>query len=280
MRFVGIICSLTFMLTHPPLAAAHRQVDSRPALTRREAQQVWELGVAAKGGRERLRSVRSMLVSVKTRHYLNVELHAFPDKFWRLSSLPEPLGRSALMYNLELGFGYTADGERPGGGAVKLHESSLGGGRVVLEDAQLFYLMETRWAKPTPVSVSSGEVNGRRADVVRTILGDRTVDFYLDRKTRLPLKVALISKTDGKVYWYKTFSEYADVGGIQMPLVVRPDGGGKLPTSFQFNVEYDERIFERPPSALAAPDAWRTEPLPGPSRITYRYLSPSMPRLS
>jgi hypothetical protein len=83
------------------------------------------------------------------------------------------------------------------------------------------------------------------------------VDFYLDRKTRLPLKVALISKTDGKVYWHKTFSEYADVGGIQMPVVVHLGGGGKLPTSFQFNVEYDQRIFERPPSALAPADAWR-----------------------
>ena len=166
------------------------------------------------------------------------------------------------MYNLELGLGYTADGARPGGGAVRLHESSLGGGAVVLEEAQLFYLLETRWVKPTPVSVSKGEVRGRRADVVRTILGDRTVDFYLDRETRLPLRVALISRLDGKVYQYKTFSEYADVGGIQVPLVVRLDGGGKLPTSFQFNVEYDRRIFEEPPSALAASDAWRAKLLP------------------
>lgn len=259
MRTFSIICSLIFVLNQTTFGAA-QQSASPPSKTRQEAERLWELAVAAKGGRERLHSVRSVLVSVITRRYLNVELSVFPDKFWRLSNAPEPLGRSALMFNLERGFGFTADGNAPGGAATRLHESNLGGGVVVLEDTQLYYLLETRWLKPTILGVAGGEVGGRRADVVRVTAGGRTVDYYLDRKTHLPLKVALISKLDGEVYFYKTFSDYAPVDGIQMPLVVRIDGDGKLPVSYQLNVDYDRHLFERPPSALAAADAWKAKP--------------------
>ena len=163
------------------------------------------------------------------------------------------------MYNLERGFGFSADGNSPGGAATRLHQSNLGGGRVVLEETQLYYLLETRWLKPTLLGVTSGEVGGRRADVVRVTVGGRVVDYYLDKKTHLPLKVALISKLDGGVYFYKTFSDYAPVDGIQMPSVMRVDGDGKLPLSYQFNVDYDRQLFERPPSALAAADAWKAK---------------------
>jgi hypothetical protein len=163
------------------------------------------------------------------------------------------------MYNLERGFAYTADGNNPGGVGNRMHESNLGGGRVWLDEGVLFYLLETRTVKPNVISLSDGEVKGRRADVIRTTLNNLTTDFYLHRETHLPLKVALISKRDGKVYWYKSFSDYVTIDGIQMPRVVNMDGDGKLPLDFQFNVEYDEQLFERPPSALAAPDVWQAK---------------------
>jgi hypothetical protein len=34
-------------------------------------------------------------------------------------------------------------------------------------------------------------------------------------------------------------------------------GDADIPTSIQLDVEYDERIFERPPSIEAGPEAWR-----------------------
>jgi hypothetical protein len=93
--------------------------------------------------------------------------------------------------------------------------------------------------------------------VVRTRFEGRTVDFYLDRGTRLPLKVALVDESNGKEYMYQTLSDYATIDGIELPLKVDTRGSGNLPNSYQLNVEYDEQLFEHPPSALSRPDAWR-----------------------
>ncbi|HEV2802563.1 MAG TPA: hypothetical protein VGW12_18975 [Pyrinomonadaceae bacterium] len=259
MKVFSLICSLFFILNQNIPSAAARSI-APPSQTRQEAERLWELAIDAKGGRGRLHSVGNILVAIQTRHYQNIELSVFPDKFWRLSNSPEPLGRSALMFNLERGFGFTADENRPGGGAVRLHQSNLGGGAVVLEEAQIFYLLETRWLKPSVVGVSEERVGGRRVDVVRVMAGDRPVDYYLDRKTHLPLKVALISKQSGAVYFYRTFSDYAPVDGIQMPRTVNVDGDGRLPISFRFNVDYDQQLFERPPSAAESADAWKAKP--------------------
>jgi len=251
---LGLV-SIYAMNAAKPQSSAHTQAPR--ADTQAEAQRLWELAIAAKGGRERLYAVRNMIISTNGSKYHSVELHVFPNKFWRWTGEPEPFGQSANMYNLEQRVAYTSDSGRPGAAAVKLHESNLGGGHIELVDAQLLYLMETRWVKPTLVGVSSGEVDGHRADVVRTRFEGRTVDFYLDRGTHLPLKVALVDESNGKEYMYETLSDYATIDGIKLPLKVDTRGSGNLPNTYQLNVEYDEQLFERPPSALSGPDAWR-----------------------
>ena len=63
--------------------------------TQAEAQRLWELAIAAKGGRERLYSERNILISTTRSNYQTVELRVFPDKFWRWTGQPEQFGRSA-----------------------------------------------------------------------------------------------------------------------------------------------------------------------------------------
>lgn len=256
-KFFILSCTLFFLLGLVSIYAMNAENSEPREGTQSEAQRLWELAIAAKGGRERLHSVRNMLISTDGAKYRSVELHVFTNKFWRWTDEPEPFGQSAKMYNLERGFAYTSDSDGPEAAAIKLHESNLGGGRITLVDAQLFYLMETQWVKPTIIGVSKGEVGGRRTNVVRTRFEDRTIDFYLDRETHLPLKVALVDETNGKVYLSKTFSDYTTIDGIKLPLKVDTRGKGNLSNSYQLNVEYDEQLFERPPSALAGPDPWR-----------------------
>ncbi|MEK6283101.1 MAG: hypothetical protein AABN95_22315 [Acidobacteriota bacterium] len=125
-------------------------------------------------------------------------------------------------------------------------------------DLQLNYLMETRWVRPTPLSVQKGKVGGRDVDIVQTTVheypkGPDRVAFALDRKTHLPLQVIYYAVVRGEEYsGGLRLSDYAEVNGIQMPGKV-----GRLKTSYQINVEYDESVFEQPPSFSAGIEAWK-----------------------
>ena len=55
---------------------------------------------------------------------------------------------------------------------------------------------------------------------------------------------------------YFEAKDYVDVGGLMMPSKVSY-GGGFSPYSYVVNPEYDARLFERPPTVEAGPDAWR-----------------------
>jgi hypothetical protein len=122
----------------------------------------------------------------------------------------------------------------------------------------LYYLLETQWVKPVPIGVTSGGRVGRRTvDIVQTLVDGKRVDFYLDRESHLPLKVAFVNERDGRSYYWIMFSDYAPVKGIQMPQRTNGMGDADIPTSIQLDVGYDESIFERPPSIEAGAEAWR-----------------------
>lgn len=157
------------------------------------------------------------------------------------------------MHNLEKDLSYLSyphDPESP----RRLGKSGLGS--VPLRDAQLYFLLETQWVKPTLVGVTGGKVGRRKADVVQALVDGARVDFHLGRETHLPLRVSF-PWPDPRGTYYVDFSDYAPVDGIQMPRRVSYVGGGSLPTRFQLNVAYDEAVFERPPSIESGPEAWR-----------------------
>jgi hypothetical protein len=95
-------------------------------------------------------------------------------------------------------------------------------------------------------------------DMVRTVVkgyprGEERVSFALDRKSHLPRQVIYHTVVFGKEYTGGVpLSDYSDVNGIQMPGKV----DGKR-WAFQLNVDYNEQIFEQPPSREAGIEAWK-----------------------
>src|SRR5882672_1998538 len=170
------------------------------------ATKLWEEAIAAKGGRERLSAVNNLQISIREKvlyksgrvPYIEEDLYVFPNKFWEWNDQRETIfGFSLRMYdqdrNIHLWYS-----DRGKGGSVGIPKDYVGGrsGLITLYDAQLRYLMETKWVKPQPIRVEEGSVDGRSVDIVQAIVkGYPTRDgtdqvkigFALDRQTHLPL---------------------------------------------------------------------------------------------
>jgi hypothetical protein len=264
MRIAIVICSLVLVVTQTFFAAQDPQGpqisrERVPTETRQQAEELWEQALAAKGGREKLHAVHNILVSSfrgRGEKYESVELYVFPNKSWEWHSEPQPFGTSVGMYNLEERAQYQGDDSAPYS-SIRDYESALAGGQVGVDETELMFLLETNWLKPVPIASSNDWVGRKRVDVVQTLVGEKRVDFYLDRKSHLPLKMALINNDDGKPYFSFEFYEYSETQGIQLPRYMGFRGKGHLPRVFQLNVEYNEQIFKLPPTVAAGPDAWK-----------------------
>lgn len=232
---------------------------------REEAERLWEQAIAAKGGRERLYSINNLQFSVRDKAWWNLKrvpndmeaLFVFPGKSWEWFDQSGTIFGfviSVSNYEENLHWAYFDRGK---GGSVS---SQVRGPRGIdaIISKQLDFLMETRWVKPIPVGVERGRVGGHDVDIVRTVLkgyrgGNDKVSFALDRESHLPRQVIYHTISFGKEYAGGVpLAEYSDVNGIQMPSKVY----GKR-WAFQLNVDYNERIFEQPPSREAGIDAWK-----------------------
>jgi hypothetical protein len=223
---------------------------------------LWEQAIAAKGGREQLYKVNSLLISYRdtVRNFLGVvvhrgdveALHVFPDKTWTWDdALPPPFSltvswldasrnRRCVLYK-----GAAA----PNCDVVEHPGSPADEGLV---QTQYLYLLETRWVKPTPVGVTEERIGFKKVDVLRTRFREKRIDYFLDRKTHLPLRVSVFYGQSERATLSLDFSEYVNVGGVMMP---GKQKNGHI--NFQINPPYDEAVFTRPPSLEAGPHAWR-----------------------
>ena len=249
---------LLFIILLPAAVAAQPAQTSSDT---RRAEELWEKAVAAKGGREQLQKVESLLIwySDTTRNFLGVVVHrgdvetlyAFPDKMWSWDDgLPAPFTLSVGWIDVSRNRSCrVSEGSKAVTcGAVRNVRSP---GDEGLVRAQYLYLLETRWVKPTPVGVSEGHVGLKTVDVLRTRFREMRIDYFLDRKTHLPARVTVFFEKSGRVLESLDFSEYASVGGVLMPgKQVR----GHI--NFQINPPYDETVFTRPPTLEAGPHAW------------------------
>ena len=226
------------------------------------ARALWEQAVAARGGREQLHRVESLLISYRetVRNFFGVVVHrgdverlyAFPDRMWGWDDgLPPPF--SLTINTLDLGRDRRCTLRKtsaaPLCGPARQGQANPDEGLV---QAQLLYLMETRWVKPTPVGVRAGSVGLRKVDVLRARFGDRRIDYFLDRKTHLPARVALYYGAGERPALTVDLSDYAPVGGVLMP-GRQKDGR----VNFQINPPYDAGVFARTPSIEAGPKAWQ-----------------------
>ena len=231
--------------------------------SKQRAEALWEQAVVAKGGRERLYQVNSMLISYQetVRNFLGIAVHrglverlyVFPDKSWSWDDgLPPPFHLTVSMFNLERNISCSAYAGATSPKCMKPKDAtSFFNQGEGLARVQYLYLLETKWIKPAPVSTTKDSIGLKTLDVVQTQVVGRRVDYYLDRKTHLPQRVITFFES-GRVWETYNFSDYLTVNGIQMPSVQKK---GKI--NFQINPAYTESIFTHPPSIEAGPKAWQ-----------------------
>lgn len=257
-----LILIITLFLATPWCADA-----SQESQRAREARALWEQAIVAKGGREQLYSVNSLVLSYRetVRNFLGIPVHrgiverlyVFPDKSWGWDDgLPRPFRLSIRSVDLERNVRCYVYADTTPRCDVARKAGSPSEDEGILQ-AQYLYLMETRWVRPIPVDVTKSK--SKAFDVLHTSLGDKRIDYFLDRKTHLPMRVAVFYGSGSKPTLTVEFSKYVTVGAIQMPSKQK-----KGSISFQINPPYDEGIFTRPPSLTAGPHAWKRELKPTP----------------
>lgn len=241
-------------------ASAFSFQSSTDNSNRAEAERMWELMIQAKGGRERLHSVSNLQRSERAKFLwwfeiitINYEgLFVFPDKSWEWDDQRGTIfGFRIHLHNFEKDFhrSYVNVGEGPS--IVPILKPS----RRHFTTLQLELLAETKWVRPVPYRVRTEELNGKKVDIIETNvkeLPEDKVEFALDLKTHLPVRVSYFWTTTRQLSGGVDLKDYVDIDGIKMPSKV-----GRNRASYQFNVEYNPQIFERVPSRDAGMYEWR-----------------------
>jgi hypothetical protein len=178
-------------------------------------------------------------------------LYVFPDKSWEWDDgLPAPFRRTIRSLDIEHDMRcFLNDGaSTPKCDHAAVPHSDPDEG---IAQVQYLYLMETKWVQPVPFDLSTDHIGLKKVDVVHTRFRNKRINYWLDRQTHLPLRVALFYGSSERPTLTIDISDYADVAGIQMP---QKQKRGRI--SFQVNPDYDDKIFTRL-SFEAGPKAWR-----------------------
>jgi hypothetical protein len=236
------------------LASAHLHVaafvskDSATAGGPEEARTIWEQAIDARGGRERLRAIRNFVTSseekfahsprpdVITHQYIE-RLYVMPTRFWEYDDYrPGKMGEGALALDTDQ---HRVLNRPDHGSAQGLYQDLV----YRLRNGQVVYLMETAYVQPEPVGVHRDRVG--RVDVVDTRVDGDRVEFSLDRRSHLPIKIVIKEQRRRFADTYR-LRAYDPIDGIQMPSNVHfGDDDTKATTTYRFNVDYDEAIFRR-----------------------------------
>lgn len=280
MRSITLISGLIILLVG--IAGAQESPETPQTKKERiEAERLWEQMVKVKGGREKLHSISNMMLTKGSNpDSIQMEFYVYPNKYWEWSK-----GRivhdylDVMTVNLDVGVILFSNpvliGSSSQEGWVTNKKLTTELERANYREGYLMnscrFLLETKWLKPTPIRVRQEIVNKERLDVVETrfstlrVYPDSREDYYVDPESLIVRAIAHYSK--GVLIRYYLFDRYTIVNGIQVPgkygVVYTVDDFKKAsftPLTFRFNVDYDEKLFERPPSVEAGPDAWKPKP--------------------
>jgi len=246
------------------------------------ANELWEMAIAAKGGRGKLYQVKSLAIS----HIGGgpvVDFMVFPDKFFRWADTrPSKIGLIVEMFNFEHNIDYTIIGDK----SPKVHKN-LGLNpelRSRLLRPQLTYLLETRWFKPEILRASKRTIRGKSLDLVDVLVKGygppHRFGIFLDEKTHLPVRIGLYSdrKKDDLIVPID-LGEYREVAGIKVPTAFSSEGGSWGWAQVEINADYNPEVFEREPDIKAGQYQWRktgivSSPPPNSSKGTSNKLTP------
>lgn len=274
---VAVLLAIT--LSPANTIAKDVKADQAPG-DRARAVQLWEQAIAAKGGRERLKGVRSVFKSMQmprsfTKHWIDwnwQSLYVLPDKFWLWNDQRGTVfGLSITMFNLGRDLRYFTSTNPPPG--VQKSAPSIAD-REELFELQWVHLMETESKKPQPVTAWAEKLGRQKVDVVRAAVDGRAIDYFLSSETHLPVQISYYSGTEYEVLYVFRLKNYEERNGIKLARTVyakRPLylGFAHEESRWEVNVEYDPCIFECPPRIEDGPNAWR------PGNPNHRHCAPA-----
>jgi len=234
------------------------------------AKELWELAIAAKGGREALYKVAN-IADIRKPDGSYVHFVVLPDKFFLFDDMrPSLFGVRIELYNYESGFGYRTFPRD----TRKIYQDirtdpdfkTIKGRHVYLLYPQLYLLLETRWMQPKPLSASKAKVNGKSADRVDVLIegyGDpQRYAVFLDEKTHLPVRIAMCRNVNTNeitdVCCFSNLRGYTEIAGIKIPL----ESTGQRDSTWdrkqiEINAEYEPQFFDRLPDHNANGLQWR-----------------------
>jgi hypothetical protein len=238
---------------------------------RQEAKQIWEQAIAAKGGREKLISVKNMVISSRAEYVTHrgkrnswnqEELSVFPDKTWLWSDMrPDVFGLRIEMKNYGSKISYVVSPDAQDNDGIRHLTDDYKWEESGILITQVMYFMETNWAKPLPMVVHRGEVKKQIVDIVQTQVNGKRVDFALDPKTHLPMRIIFYGMLNGAEapIVVTDLSDYVEVNGIKVPQRATPENGSTFRSKVLINVDYNENIFVKPVMIEVGPEAWKVK---------------------
>jgi hypothetical protein len=246
-----------------------RQPEADASVER--AKQLWELAIAAKGGRENLYQVKSLAITDSMLGYPQATLFVFPDKNFYWSDLrPTVFSFHASVINFEKNIDIYVLGDDPKDVRKGPPNLNL---RSVFRDVYIKYFLETPWFKPEPVAAGEEKLGSRLCEVVTVKYDWLLYKIYLDKKSHLPTRISSYSADKPTVELNRyDFSDYKEFDGLMMPQVRSENRQKPVRQSFEINPEYDPAVFERVPDMNAGGDQWRAK---GPKSIRSDTPAPS-----
>lgn len=233
------------------------------------AKELWELAIAAKGGRDALYKIHT-IAEIRDDNGKNVTFIVLPDKYFSwFDARPGQFGLDIKLYNSETGFGYRNSGNM--GSKVytdiRTHpDFKLVKGRSTdFLYSQLFLLLETRWMQPKPIVALKDRVGGNNVDRVDVLVegygASKRFAIYLDEKTHLPVRIAMCQSINTQeISDFCCFSNkraYVEMEGVKIPM---ESSGKSTPWErdhIELNPEYDPQFFNRVPDQSAGGLQWR-----------------------
>jgi len=254
--------------------------------SRQRAVDLWEEAIRAKGGRERLHSIQNLLISstidVRAQRGSNIKeterLYVMPGKAWIYTYTPEfDVSLDATVINKERHFCWlTLAPKSNGNGVPELSPCIPETPIQYLIQEPIVYLMETDSLRPEILEARTEGKGKKQLDVIETKVAMLRIDFYLDPKTRLPIKLVTecygeIGRATGRLGPMTIkLEDYISIDGVQMPRRVTreleaqeaPVGeryGDIEEAGYKFNVAYDPNIFESPISKKVKRGDWKLQ---------------------
>jgi hypothetical protein len=217
-----------------------------------DPQEAWDQAVKAKGGRDRLHSVHSLAMYMKSAQ-VNTPgppanwLCVFPDRYFEYRGAGRGVQRAIAVDE-------TADrtaSDITGMPRGARHLSASEHDQLILN--QIVYILESSWLHPKPVEL--------RRNVLTVEAAGRRYKLFLN-EAGLPERVLYVparSEKHADHYDYR-LQRYRDFEGVMLPLRVSLVGRTiqwSWDVDYEVDAKYNPKLFERMPDLANGPEPWR-----------------------